>query len=72
MIEEVDDSELKILEQEYITMLEPNLNSYKAYQTEEEHKEQIRLHNNIKSNCPECGKEMLKNNIKKHIRNNHK
>ena len=76
LLETVDDTELRILEQEYINMIEPSLNSYRVYQTEEERLEQKLLHrkkqNNMKSNCPICGKEMLKNNIKKHIRNIHK
>ena len=72
MIEEVDDTELVLLEQEYIKMLEPSLNSHRAFQTEEEYKEQKNLHNKKKSNCPICGKEMLKNNINRHITNIHK
>ena len=84
LIEEVDDSELRILEQEYMNKLKPSLNSYRAYQTKEERKEKMKeynkkhhkinnpINNKIKSNCPICGKEMLKNNIKRHIRNNHK
>ena len=76
MIEEVEDSELRILEQEYITMLEPSLNSYRAFQTIEELLEQIRLknkkQNNKKSNCPICDKLMIKKNIKRHIKEVHK
>jgi hypothetical protein len=72
MIEEVDDTELKILEQEYINKLEPSLNTIRAYRTEEELKEQIRLKSKKKSNCPICDKLMIKKNINKHIRNIHK
>jgi len=76
LIEEVDDNELVLLEQEYIKMLEPTLNTRRAFQTEEEYLEQIRLknkkHNEKKDNCPICGLEMRKNNINRHIRNNHK
>jgi hypothetical protein len=76
LLETVDDTELILLEQEYITMLEPTLNSYRVYRTEEQRLEQIRLknkkHNNIKSNCPICGLEMLKNNIKRHSLRKHK
>ena len=67
LIEEVDDTELVILEQEYIKMLEPTLNSNRAYRTEEEQKE----YNNKKSKCPICDKLMIKNNVKKHIRRIH-
>ena len=48
LLETVEDSELKILEQEYIKMLEPSLNTNRAYQTKEEHLEQMRLINNKK------------------------
>ncbi len=75
LIEEVENDELRILEQEYINMVEPSLNSYRAYQTKEERLEYMRLinkkSNQKKSNCPICGKEMLKHNIKKHIRRIH-
>ena len=72
LIETVDDTELLLLEQEYINKLQPTLNTKRAYQTIEDRKEQIRLKNNKKSKCPICGLEMLKNNIKRHITNNHK
>ena len=72
IIEEVDDSELILLEQEYITMLEPSLNTRGAYQTIEERLEQKKKYNNMKSNCPICDKLMIKKNINKHIRNIHK
>ena len=76
IIEEVDDTELVLLEQEYITMLEPSLNCKRAFQTEEERLEYMRLQNKKqnkkKSKCPICDKEMLKNNIYKHIKNIHK
>ena len=67
LLETVEDSELRILEQEYINMLEPTLNTRRAYQTEEE----LLEYNKKKSNCPICGKLMLKRHIKKHIRNIH-
>ena len=76
LIEIVEDSELKILEQEYIKMLEPSLNTYRAFQTIEEYLAQKLLENKKqnqkKSNCPICNKEMYKRNINKHIRNIHK
>ena len=75
LIDEVDDSELVLLEQEYITMLEPTLNSQRAYTTIEERKKQKNLHNKKnnkkKSKCPECGKEMYNRNIKKHMKSKH-
>ena len=71
LIETVDDTELVILEQEYIKMLEPTLNTNRAIRTEEERLEQKNLHNNKKSKCPICGKEMIKNNINRHMKSNH-
>ena len=71
LIEEIDDTELVLLEQEYITMLEPSLNSKRAYQTEEERLEQKLLDRKKQSKCPICNKEMLKRNINQHIRNIH-
>jgi len=75
LIEEVNDSELKILEQEYITMLEPTLNSNRAYRTEEEYLKQKKKYNDMynkkKSNCPICNKEMLIICIKRHINRIH-
>ena len=71
LIEEVDDTELVLLEQEYMNMLEPSLNCIRAFQTIEERLEQIRLKNKKKSNCPICDKEMLKTNISRHIKTIH-
>ena len=71
LIEEVDNSELRLLEQEYITMLEPSLNSQRAVQTKEERIEQMKEINKIKGNCPICNKEMLKTSINKHIKSQH-
>jgi hypothetical protein len=70
-IEEVDDTELRILEQEYMNKLKPTLNIRRAYRTEEERLEYHKKHNKIKSNCPICGKEMIKNILKRHIKNIH-
>ena len=76
MIEEINDSELKILEQEYINMLEPSLNVIRAYQTIEERLEQNKLItkkiNEKKSNCPICNKKMRKDSITRHINTIHK
>ena len=72
LIEEVEDTELVLLEQEYISMIEPSLNSQRAYNTNEYNKEYNKQLIKKKSNCPECGKLMLKKHINRHIRNIHK
>ena len=83
MIEEVDNENIFIKEQEYIDLLNPTINTRKAFRTEEQKKEYDNENGkkyyeknknsiNIKSNCPECGKEMFKNNINRHINNIHK
>ena len=79
LLETVEDTELRILEQEYINKLEPSLNTIRAFQTEEERLEQKLLNikkqnnknNKKKSNCPICHKEMLKTSIYKHMNFNH-
>ena len=75
LIEEVDDTELKILEQGFIDLLQPSLNSYRVYRTEEERQEYKNLHNKInnnkKSKCPICDKLMIEKYIKTHIKNIH-
>ena len=71
LIEEVYDNELILLEQEYIAMLETSLNSQRAFQTKEEKIEQMKEHNKIKSNCPICNKQFMKNSINRHIKSKH-
>ncbi len=71
LIETVDDTELVLLEQEYIKMLEPSLNTNRAYRTEEEKIEYYKKKSKWKSNCPICDKLMYKRYIKKHITNIH-
>ena len=75
LLQTVDDTKLKILEQEYINKLKPSLNTIRVCITEEQRiekkKEHTNKNNKIKSKCPICGKEMLKNNIYRHIRNIH-
>lgn len=71
LIEEVNDNELVLLEQEYINMLEPSLNTNKAYQTTEKKIEYYKNYNKIKSNCPICNKTLLKRNIDRHIKSKH-
>lgn len=72
LIEEVEDSELVLLEQEYIKMLEPSLNTRRAFRTEKEYLEQKKKYNQKKSICPICGLEMRKHNINRHKRIIHK
>ena len=49
LLETVEDSELKIVEQKYIKMVEPSLNTYKAYNTIEDRKEHIKKYQKKKS-----------------------
>jgi hypothetical protein len=72
LLETVEDSELRILEQEYIKMLEPSLNTRRVFEIREERLEQHRKQNQKKSNCPICNKEMRKHNINRHINTFHK
>ena len=71
LIETVEDNELLLLEQEYIKMLEPSLNTNRAHRTNEEYLEQLKKQNNKKSNCPICNKKMLKKHINRHINTIH-
>ena len=71
LIETVDNKNMVIKEQEKIDLLNPSLNTNRAFRTEEQRIEQIKKHNNIKDNCPICNKELIKNNINRHIRNIH-
>ena len=66
--------ELTINEQAYIELLKPHLNSINANGVDLERKKNIikirnKIRNNIKDNCPQCGKEMLRINIYRHIKN---
>ena len=76
LIEIVDNENIKIKEQEYMDLLKPTLNHYRAFQTEEQKIEQKKEHkkeyNKIKANCPICNTEMLRGSIKKHINKIHK
>ena len=70
-IEDID--EIRQLEQEYITNLQPTLNSYAAYATEEDRKEYLKEYNkewreNNREKCNEYNKEYKKQN-KEHIKN---
>ena len=71
LIEEVVDNELILLEQEYMNMLEPTLNTRGAYRTEEEKIEYYKKKSKWKSNCPICGKLIIKKYIKQHINRIH-
>ena len=58
-----------ILEQVYKDLLEPHLNSYNVIGKDNEKlKKNQKKRQNIKANCPQCGKEMLKYCIKRHLR----
>ena len=73
--------ELNIIEQKYIKELQPTLNTYRSYRTEEEiqnrhkeyrenNKEKVKLsdkiYNNKKGICEFCKKEMIKHNLSRH------
>jgi len=66
--------ELTINEQYYKDLLKPKLNSINAFGVDmERYKNKIKRNNdknnnNIKDNCPQCGKEMVKRNINKHLK----
>tara|TARA_R110000796_G_scaffold208283_1_gene324537 strand:+ start:41 stop:472 length:432 start_codon:yes stop_codon:yes gene_type:complete len=76
LIEEVDNENIFIKEQEYMYLLNPTLNSQRAFITEEQRLEQMKelkkKNNKIKANCPQCGMLIGKNNINRHINNIHK
>ena len=82
LIEKVDNDNITIKEQTYMDLLNPTINTIRAFITEEQKIEQQKEYdkkrieykkeqNKIKANCPICNKEMIKNNIKQHIRNIH-
>ena len=61
--------ELNMNEQYYKELLKPELNSINAYGRDRlETNKKYYKNNKIKTNCPNCGKEMLKQSIKNHIR----
>ena len=55
----------EILEQCYIDLLEPTLNSKNAYGWDMERKKN---YNSKKANCPHCNLEMRKDSIRRHLR----
>ena len=72
----ISKKELTIEEQKYKDLLKPELNSCNAFGWDiNKFKNNVikwsKINNNIKANCPHCNKEMLKNNIKPHIRRWH-
>ena len=61
--------ELTINEQYYKDLLKPELNCINAIGWDiDRRKKYIDKFNKIKANCPYCNKEMIKKNIKKHIK----
>jgi len=72
----ISKKELIIEEQKWIELLQPHLNGQNAKGINKEpikKRDRIRnkIRNKIKANCPHCNKEMLKRNIKRHIRRWH-
>ena len=68
----ISKKELNIEEQKYKELLKPELNSINAYGYDMERKKNTnkinsKTQNNIKIDCPYCAKEMLKQNIKRHL-----
>jgi len=68
--------ELKELEQIYLDLLEPELNSYNANGLDKENqkeyiKKKMEKSKQIKEICPYCDKEMRKDSINRHIKNKH-
>ena len=66
----ITNKELTMNEQYYIDLLKPQLNSYnaKSIKTKQHYN---KILNNIKAKCPQCGKELNRNNIKIHIKTQH-
>ena len=61
--------ELLELEQIYKDLLNPTLNSYNVKgRNIEQQKKYQKIRDNIKANCPQCGKEMLNQSIKRHLK----
>ena len=61
--------ELNMNEQYYIELLKPNLNSNNAYGYDIDRKKNTQKdYELVNDNCPQCGKEMRKKNINKHIK----
>jgi len=71
LIEKVNDSELVLIEQEYMNKLKPTLNKQRAFQTKEQLKEQTLILGRRKINCPICGLNLLKNSLYYHMKHLH-
>ena len=63
--DDLNKEQLLELEQIYLCLLKPELNCYNSIGKD---KNRRKKYIKIKENCPECGKEMLKICIKKHLR----
>jgi len=63
------EEELTMNEQYYKNLLKSELNSRNANGIDiERRKNNKKFYNNLKGNCPQCGKEMIKKNINKHLK----
>ena len=64
--------ELEMNEQYYIDLLKPELNSKNAKGLDiERKKNNNKIRNSKKANCPHCNKEMRKDSINRHIKSQH-
>ena len=64
--------ELEMNEQYYKDLLKPQLNERNAKGLDmERRKNKDKINNKIRANCPQCGKEMLRKSIKRHIKRKH-
>jgi hypothetical protein len=73
--DEIEEEYRFIKEQQYINIIKPTINERKAFQTEEEKKEDTNKNSkdkiSKKNKCSICGKEMLNKSINRHIKTIH-
>ena len=64
--------ELEMNEQHWKDLLKPHLNERNAYGYDKERRNnKMKIINSKKTNCPHCGKEMIKSSIYRHIKSKH-